>query len=704
VSDRDLFKSDGPLARLFQGYELREAQVEMAERVALAFKRQTIAIIEAGTGTGKSLAYLVPALLAKGKRTVISTHTIALQEQLIRKDIPQLVQAIAPDATAVLVKGMGNYLCLRRLADTCEQEGLDLEITEEVKELSSWAQTAQEGSLSDLPFYPKSTTWECVSAESDSCTHSRCPFFNKCFFFRARQAAEEADLLVINHHLLMADLRSREAEGQLLPHYDQLVIDEAHHLEEVATEALAWRLSRRQLQRWLIQLAGEGVAQGGKLALLRARLGEVENTQFHMALEVDLPAAKGRVVFALNDAFRVLGLRVTDEEWRLRLTESIRVGEEWTHQVTPAVHFAVEELKRYVTSLRAFCKSLKEIANQADFHKTEGVRQDLTALIDRLQQASEGLYRFALEPVSPMEVRWIEVSARGNNVHLVNAQLDISDVLKERLFLATKAVVLTSATMATGGKSFDFYRRRLGLQDLDVDEAAYPSPFDYEKQALLLVANDLPSPQDASFSARATEAIAELLRACGGHAFVLFTAHQMMRACADALLRRNIPLLVQGDRDRAALLEEFRAKRGSVLFGTDSFWEGVDVVGDALRCVIITKLPFKVPTEPLIQARFEAIEQAGGNPFGEFSLPQAVIKFKQGFGRLIRSSTDRGAVVCLDRRLVEKSYGRAFLNSLPACPRITGTTAELAQALAPLTEVHRSDCSLCGDQPLLQFS
>lgn len=680
--DRELFEPEGQLARALDGYEVRQAQVEMAGLVAEAFARNRIALIEAGTGTGKSLAYLVPALLARGKRTVVSTHTINLQEQLIRKDIPRLVQALAPDATVALVKGMGNYLCLRRLAEVVEQkEGLEEEVASEVQRLSEWANKEENSGSATLPFLPKTATWERVAAEADTCTHARCPFYKKCFFFRARAQAEEADLLVVNHHLLMADLRARQQEGQLLPDYDHLVVDEAHHLEDVATEALAWRLSRRQLWRWLSQLIGEGVATGGKLGLLRQRMGECDDREFHLALEVDLPTGKGQLLLAINEAFRVLGLLASGEEGRFRLTEAERTGNRWTAEVEPAVKGLIEELKRYAARIHSFLNRMKENLDTLVLQKTDGVRHEIGAMGKRLEQAALGLHEFVVEPITPQEVRWIELSARGSNVTLINAKLDVSEVLREQLFEMVPSAVLTSATLTTG-QAFDFYRRRLGLMDASVREASFPSPFDYEKQAQLFVANDLPQPQDPRFTEQVAQALFPLLKACRGNAFVLFTSYQMMRSCADSLSRRGLSLLVQGDQDRQQLLESFRKWDGSILFGTDSFWEGVDVTGDALRCVILTKLPFKVPTEPLIQARLQAIEEEGGNPFFDYSLPQAVVKFKQGFGRLIRTATDRGTIICLDRRLIEKAYGKVFIKSLPNCPKVTGSVAELASKLA----------------------
>lgn len=677
----DLFDRGGLLERALEGYELREAQVQMAHLVAKAFARCRAVLIEAGTGIGKSLAYLVPALLSKGKRTVVSTHTINLQEQLIHKDIPRLVKAIAPSTKVVLVKGMSNYLCLRRLADAQDQiELLDPESAQEVKALSVWAESAEDGSLAELPFYPKNTTWDRLVAERDSCTHARCPFYKRCFFFKARQEAEEADLLVVNHHLLMADLRARREESQLLPDYDQLVVDEAHHLEDVATESLAWRLSRRQLYRWLNQLAGEGVMVGGKLALLRQRIGEIEDRELALRLDVDLPVGKTQLTFAIQDVFRVLGLMASGEEGRFRLTEVERTGPRWLEEVEPILKVVIEELKRYAATLRSFGNRMKELLNVSLLQKSEGVRQEISALAERFEQAAVGLHQFGLDPVTPGHVRWVEISSQGGNVHVVHAQLDVSHILREQLFEAVGGSVLTSATMTTG-QSFDFYRGRLGLSGLEVEEATFPSPFDYTTQAQLLIANDLPLPADSRFTAACTQAIGTLLRASRGGVFVLFTSYQMMNACAEALRSVPFPLFVQGEQDRRALLEGFRKRRDAVLFGTDSFWEGVDVVGDTLRCVILTKLPFKVPTEPLIQARLQAIEEAGGNPFGQYSLPQAVVKFKQGFGRLIRSATDRGVIVCLDRRLVEKPYGKAFITSLPDCPRVIGKTADLASAL-----------------------
>lgn len=645
----------------------------MALDVAQTFEWEQIALIEAGTGTGKSMAYLVPALLSEGRKTVISTHTINLQEQLVNKDIPFLVEALGVEVSAVLVKGMNNYACLRKAGDAVAEKGtLSEEERGQIEAVEGWLDQTSDGTRSDLSFYPLPSVWERIGAEFDACSHRQCPFYKECFFFEARKKAEEAQLVIVNHHILLADLALKEkGEAGILPEYDHLIIDEAHHLEEVATSVFATEVSRAEMIRQLGRLASDkrSIQEAGKLPLLATK---VNDEALLKRLRIDLPAEKRRLVTDINDTFhQLVQFFGSDTDLKLRLSDNHLQHPKWMETIEPAVEQLVESIRRHVAALRSLQKDV------GDDEKSRSVLIDIRAIADRLEGTAAALEDFVFGDLTPTTVKWIEsyVNRGFANLRLVSAALDVSYLLAERLFKNVPAVVLTSATLTTH-QNFQFVRQRLGLTEQlldgkEVREAAYRSPFAFEKQALLAVPRDMPAPNEPGFVAAAAEAIFEGVEASDGNAFVLFTSFSMLNQCysilAERLKARGLVPMKQGETDRDKLLARFKETDRSVLFGTDSFWEGVDVVGEALRCVIIARLPFRVPTEPIIQARTEAIAEAGGNPFFDYTVPQAIVKFKQGIGRLIRHRQDRGCILCLDSRLLTKSYGRSFLKSLPDC-------------------------------------
>lgn len=689
-----LLDKKGPIAAKFPFFEKRPEQESMLSDILQAYHERQIALIEAGTGCGKSMAYLIPALLfaaVQKERTVISTHTIHLQEQLLHKDIPLLKEALGLSLKAVIVKGMGNYLCLRKLHDAMEERLLySEEERREIEGIASTADRLKEGSRHELKVVPSAATWERVSAEHDTCTGSECPYYQQCYFFQARKQAQEAQILVVNHHLLFADLSIRadlnENQASILPFYSRLIIDEAHHIEDIATDYFGKRVSRLQLLKTLSRLATD--KGSGKLPLLKEKLSKhfvkgfsSEEESLIDRLMIELPMQKKELLIALKETFDALSqflaaLLELDEEMKLRLREAHATHPFWKETVLPRMRELIGTILKLDQSLKSLEDDIEGLKSAPINEATQGVRHEIRALSNRLSQSAMTLNTL-IEPTIPEnQVRWIEHQAWAHqtNTSLVDANLDLSKLFALQLFSKFHTVILTSATL-TSAKKFDYFKGRFGLYDealaARVIEKMYPSPFNYKEQALLAIPSDLVSPLHDDFLDHAAKCILDVLEASNGAAFILFTSYQTLKAChallAKALDERKYPVFKQGDKPRNLLLQQFATTARAVLFGTDSFWEGVDVAGEALRSVIIVKLPFKVPSEPIIQARTELLAKEGKDPFLEYSLPQAIVKFKQGFGRLIRSKKDRGAVVILDTRLLNKAYGKLFLASLPPC-------------------------------------
>lgn len=728
-----ILAKDGELERAIKGFEPRKEQQEMMKNIIEAYNEDKIALIEAGTGTGKSFAYLIPAILwatQEKERTVISTHTIALQEQLLFKDIPLLSKALGIDIKAVLIKGMGNYICLRKLEETKELALLlSPEESAEIQKLDLWAQTTRDGSRSSLAFTPSSTLWEKVGAENDTCSNKKCAYFDQCHFFKARKAAADANLLIANHHLLFSDL-SRRAESEnyneaaVLPNYSRVIIDEAHHIEDIATEYFASNINRLGLLRIMARLNAEKQADAdGKLHLLRKKIQDffngktipLEVVNILSKLNLDLDTVRHDLLLHIVNLFNAFTEFVKimspedakeETEGKLRLLPYHQTHPSWNQDILSHVQQFVITAQNYIIGIESVVKNLKEIENEKFQESIKGICHEIAALTNRLSDTCISLTGFVSSDPQPNRVRWIDIqsSKLGSNIHLMNADLDISTACINYLFSKFQTIVLCSATLTTNQR-FDFFRLRVGLTEkrlpyTAITEHIYDSPFNFQKQALLAVPIDMPSPLSGEFVKAAAEKIWMAIRASRGNAFVLFTSYSMLRTCynllAERLKEQRFFALKQGDENRQTLLEKFRKTDRSVLFGTDSFWEGVDVAGEALRLVIIVKLPFKVPTEPIIQARSEAILSRGGEPFMEYSLPSAIVKFKQGFGRLIRDKRDRGCIICLDTRLTAKNYGRLFLNSLPNCQKVFDSTEQVEKCI---TEFYRKTYYLTQQQP-----
>jgi ATP-dependent DNA helicase DinG len=699
----------GEVSGRLEDYEYREEQRVMMEKVVKAFNEERIALIEAGTGTGKSLAYLIPAIswsLANKERVVISTNTINLQEQLVGKDLPLLQGVSGLRCKAVLVKGRSNYLCLRKLA-SLKEEILLLARKEsrELGEIAAWAEKTGDGSLSDLSFVPGDDIWEQVCAESDTCTRIHCPFFGECFFYKARRKASSADILIVNHHLLMADLAVRSRmesydRPAVLPRFHRIIFDEAQHLEDVATSYFGFQISKYGFIKQLRRLQSSKKAAKGVLPFLYAKLrslegsGEIRQVSEALALIEETIAPQRRDLekrikaSVERIASGVKGCAENDGDTRItmRITPDTRASAFWNEVMCSTLIEMMRALDPLLLSLKKLGALLSELSDRQK-KEIESPHVEILAIRRRLGHYLECL-AFFMDDESE-HCRWLELKKgrRGELLRFCAAPLEVSRGMRETIYQRFGTVVMTSATLTVGG-SFDYIRNRLGLWDLPegrLDCSQLPSPFDYGSQAIVAAPRGIAAPGSSGYEEMLEKLLRRAVEISRGRAFVLFTSYKLLRSLHAKLERSlgemGIPALMQGTDNRTALIKRFRRERGAVLFATDSFWEGVDVRGDALQCVVITRLPFRVPSEPIQQARFEAVEQAGGDPFMEYSVPQAVIKFRQGFGRLIRHRDDTGAVVILDVRVHSKRYGRIFLDSLPHVPVRGGATEDVLREM-----------------------
>jgi len=643
----EIFGPDGLIAQAHPDYEYRPGQVEMAEAVLRAFAEKRHLIVEAGTGTGKTLAYLVPAVAAaisNGSRIIISTGTKNLQEQLMEKDVPFLQSVLPKKFTAAYMKGRANYACLQRIkraADSPVLEGLDeLDYFDEVRQ---WTRDSPTGDRAELIGLPEHLPfWRHIDARSEICIGQKCPDFDPCFITRMRQRALDADIVIVNHHLFFADLALRNGEyGQVLPDYSAVIFDEAHLIEDVAAEYFGAQVSNYQVEDLLRDLQNLAIT--------------------NVDANRELTKIGGRVA-RFSDAFWIGTRAGRGEEGRFPILPGTFARKKTNGDIeaTPLgdAYLGLDgALDRMETTLDALKEQSPDIEN----------------LTRRVRQLRFDL-QFIVAGDDKHFVYWLE--RRGRGAFLRASPIDVSGLLQEKLFDRVETVVLTSATLASAGR-FDFVRERLGLPEADTLVA--PSGYDYENQAVLYLPRGMPDPRAPQWADAAAAEVIKILNATDGRAFVLSTSFAGMNSLYERVAGKvDYPCFVQGSASKAGLLEKFRATPHAVLFATSSFWQGVDVRGQQLSCVIIDKLPFAVPSDPVVAARQRFIDDQGGSSFYEYSVPQAIISLKQGLGRLIRSATDRGVLAVLDPRLTTKGYGRTFLESLPPC-RITSKIEDVAR-------------------------
>lgn len=617
----ELLGPHGPLARSVENFAPRTQQQEMAEAVAEALANYGVLIAEAGPGTGKTFAYLLPALLS-GQKVIVSTGTKTLQEQLFYRDLPVVRKALAAPVKVALLKGRANYLCLHRL-QLSEAEGRfqSREQATHLRSIVVWAGRTRSGDIAGLSDVPENASiWPQVTSTADNCLGQDCPSFGDCHVFKARKAAQEADILIINHHLFFSDMALRnEGFGELLPGANAVILDEAHQLPELASQFFGTTLGSRQLLDLARDMIAEQIKEGGDMPQLTAAAEQLEK--------------------ATRDLRLALGGNERRAAWR-DIEDDRQIGA------------AIDTLHQALEALRDSLAAVAERGKGLDNGRARGA--DLLARLLQFRAAAPDNH-----------IAWFETYTQAFSFNLT--PIDISATFRSHLDSQKRAWIFTSATL-TVGTSFEHFARQLGLRD--VKERRWDSPFDFARQALFYVPSTMPDPSAAEYTATVVARARPVLEESGGRAFLLFTSHRALREAAD-LLRENLdfPLLVQGSAPRGELLARFRALGNAVLLGTSSFWEGVDVRGAALSCVIIDKLPFASPGDPLVQARIAALRERGGNPFKDYQLPHAVITLKQGVGRLIRDPGDRGVLMVCDPRLLGKPYGQLFLDSLPPMAR-----------------------------------
>jgi ATP-dependent DNA helicase DinG len=630
LSMTEIFGAGGLLEKCQPGYEFRPSQLEMAEAVTQAFAQKRHALIEAGTGTGKTLAYLIPAIRS-GRRVVVSTATKSLQEQLFNKDVPFLQKHFAPDLKVAVMKGRGNFLCrqkVRLLEGQPVLKGLDE--VDWFSQIRDWEKLTETGDRAELTFLPDDNDlWPRLDARRDTCTGQKCPEFSRCFLTWMHQRAREADIIIVNHHLFFADLALKQDDfGSILPEYGAVIFDEAHEIEDVASDYFGLQISNYRFEELARDAEHALRLKGLSTPPVMRRVNQVkERARSFFEL---FPLKEGRFAF--------------DARERSAFLEAHREHYEELMQ----------SVKRLETELAALPGKPDEL--QAVARRGGEIRAELAFLLEKNQ---------------PNYVYWYE--RRNKGVFLSTTPIDVSPILREQLFGQFDTTILTSATLAVGSR-FDYVKQRLGLDR--PNETLLHHEFDYGTQALLYIPPTMPDVRDASFVQSASQEVARLLDITHGRAFCLFTSYSQMKEVFERVKKMaRFPLLLQGTQPRSALLEKFRTTPNAVLFATASFWQGVDVPGEQLSCVIIDRLPFAVPTDPVVAARVKALNEDGRNAFAEYQVPEAVLSLKQGFGRLIRTRADRGVLCILDNRIRRMQYGKIFLESLPEY----ATTQDIAE-------------------------
>ncbi len=726
------FTKEGPLARADPDFEFRTEQVEMAKAVARAFNENKTAVIEAGTGVGKSFAYLIPAILwavNNKERVVISTHTINLQEQLIHKDIPFLRDKVKLRFTSALIKGRNNYVCLRkidmfgrerRLFSTKQHEA-------EAKSITEWSKKTSDGSLSELNVKPDSEVWEQFASEADNCTRLKCPYYERCFYYKSRREAAKVNLLVANHHLTMADLSIRSTTRNyggavVLPPFNRIIFDEGHNLESVATSYFGTRVTRFGLIRLLGKFMGKRATTRGILPSLKRaifeRRNDIQSEVFQKLMDTvstSIVSQRFDLQDTINDVMDTIERRCRDyaidngicdnsgEQLKIRVTDIIRKDSLWRSVIEPNLLHISGLIDKFVLNIHTLIKEVSNLPLQKK-RSVSDLLLELRTRTNRLREMSEKLRLFCSEREDLCH--WIEIGRERNTrgfsppLRFCTAPINIADLLRTEVCEKMDTTIMTSATMTVDNK-FDYVLRQVGLEDWRTDSTEdkgllllkLDTPFSFEEQAMIGVPRDFPEPTDPRYPDHLETLILEIIKAAAGSTLVLFTSYGLMDNLYNRLESRITTLgyrcMRQGEEPRHKLLNKFRNEISSVLFATASFWEGIDVRGEALRCLILTRLPFRVPTEPILEARAEYLQRQGRDSFRELDLPWAVMKFRQGFGRLIRSKTDYGAIIITDQRLVGRSYGRVFLRSLPTKEFVIEGTVDLIEEARVFFSSHR---------------
>ena len=690
----EYFMENGSIAAGLEGYEYRKEQVDMLGFVADCFNRNKIGIVEAGTGTGKSFSYLLPSILwslVNKEKVIISTNTINLQEQLFYKDIPQLRKMTGIDFKWCLIKGRANYVCLRKVESVKrELNFLNRKEQEFLEEIIQWVGNTPEGSKSELEYIPKENVWEMVRCDADQCTRVKCSYFSRCFFYKARKKASYSNIVIANHHIVMTDIILRKitenyTTSAILPHFQRIIFDEAHHLEDVATSNMGMEISRFRLSKIFSRIL-KGRKKGKKSGLLPFiekliySSRKIPQDKKHLVLRElgdEVIPALSELQQEADPLFKEIEkvftgfLKPSSENTKFRITFDIKNSDFWMNSAIPLI----KELCGCCVRAGGRLKEFLGLLDKEDFLKSDRIKSpviELRSIIMRFESVARD-FGFFIENEDE-HCRWVEFKKGGKSgpyVKLGTSPVIVAKELKEFLYGRYKTILMTSATLSIE-KDFSFIKNRTGLDLVEkprVKGLVLESPFNYEQQAFVGIPKRIAEPGTAGYVDMLKEMIFESIKISKGRSLVLFTSYYTLETVW-ALLKGKIEkmgytVLKQGELNRYKLLERFKRDSGSVLLATESFWEGIDVKGDSLKLLIITRLPFKVPTEPVQVARAEYIEMSGGNPFREYSLPQAVIKFKQGFGRLIRHSNDTGAILVLDQRILLKSYGKSFIRSLP---------------------------------------
>ncbi len=683
------FGESGVIKQKFPAFEIRDEQYKMSKNIEKSLNENKKALIEAGTGTGKTLAYLLPSLeyaVENNLKVIISTNTINLQEQLINKDIPLVKLLMSKDFKYTLVKGRGNYLCKRKLQNAINEEADDGDDKEILANLKKWDETTKTGDRNELRYEIGFEVWEKVNCELDLCTGVKCPYFPSCYFFNARKEIANSDLLVLNHHMFFADLSIRSEIGfntdySILPNYDVLIFDEAHNIEDTARSYFTYEISKYAFGKLMGNIYNKRARNYNKsgvfirtLIYLKDNLPEEEYEKFDKIKEDEIIENLNKYYDKIIEIFDKFLL------WFSKDTEQLEVKKRFDKDQIKNSSFWKELIKLRKESEHLYTKMIKGIikftnaVDKLNIEDENGVIFDFKKYIERVKVFMKDLL-FILDSDREDHVYWTNINLRKGSIRLYATPFEIAEDLEQNLYNKLDRILFTSATLAVE-KKFDYYKKNIGLGKEKIIEEIIDSPFDYEKQMTVYIPDDTKDPNSLEFFSDIYEFIRKLIVKTDGRCFLLFTSYSSLNfvynKLRSGLEKENYVLLKQGDLPRHEMIEMFKMRDKAILFGTDSFWEGIDVQGDNLKSVVIIKLPFKSPEDPVTEAIIEYMRKNNQNPFMNFQIPQAVIKFKQGVGRLIRSKTDTGIITILDNRVIKKAYGEKFLKSLPKTTIIKG--------------------------------